>query len=170
MMYVKHLLCTMLLTVSVATTAFGANNTTQTINAFSENNSEEAIELTGSKVITDDFSFKMPDSWKGNCILIQYEDSLEVYDKISYEEDASGLLFAISVYDDSEYLDLSDYTVLGFCGNRTYVFEDHFSDLIEDMSSSEYKACKEAGKTVRKSFVAFIKDTQEETVDSEIVY
>lgn len=160
-MTIKHLVCTTLLTLSLAMTTYGAVNTTQTITAASEDQSGDAIELTGSKVITDDFSFKVPDDWKGACMLIQDGDNLEVYDKTAYDEDGSGLLFTIAVYEDTSYRDLAGCTVLGFCGNRTYILEDQYSADAEDYSDAEYKIYEKAVKAVKKSFVALVKEESE---------
>lgn len=162
-MTMKHLLCTTLLTFCLATTTYGATNIAQTLTAASEDQSGQTIELTGSKVITDSFSFKVPDDWRGACLMIQDGDSLEVYDKAVYEaEEGSGLLFTIAVYEDDSYKDLDGCTILGFCGENTFVLEDNYSASSEEGSESEYKTYEKAVKAVKKSFTALIKEEIEE--------
>lgn len=158
MMHVKHLFCTVFITLAVAVTAYGANYTAQTITVSTAENSEEnAIEIKNSKVITDSFSFKVPDGWAGNCIVVPVDGAFALYNKTDYEADGSGLLFTIEVFDNSSYEDLTDYSVLGFCGQSTYILIDNYITSYPDSSSPEYQSCKEAVKTLKKSFVSFVK-------------
>lgn len=157
MMHIKQILCTVFITLSTAATAYGATYTAQTITIASVTNSEDtAIEVTNAKVITDDFSFKVPDGWAGNCIVVPETDSFELYNKTAYEADGSGLLFTIAVYDNSDYQELTDCSVLGFCGDSTYVLMDDYRDSYTE-DSAEYQACEAAVKTFKKSFVSFVK-------------
>lgn len=159
MMTIRHILCTALITFSLAMTAYGAVNIPQTITAASEEPSDGVIELTGNKVITDNFSFKVPDGWKGACLMIQDGDNLEVYDKAAYEEEeGSGLLFTIAVYEDTGYQELAGCTILGFCGNKTYILENQYSEDSEGYSEEEFKIYEKAVKAVKKSFVALIEE------------
>lgn len=157
-MRIRQLVCTIFITLAATATAYGDTYTAQTITAASESDFETVIELTNAKVITDDFSFKVPDDWTGSCILVPDGEILEIYDKTYYEEDGSGLLFTITAYSDSSYQDLTGGSILGFCGNMTFVLEENYTDTFEDDTSSEYLACKKASKTLKKSFVSFIKD------------
>lgn len=163
-MGLKHSLFTALFILSFTITAYAANSP-QTIHAFSESNT--VVELTGSKIITDNFSFKMPERWKGSCVLVQNQDSWELYKKASYEENGSGLLFTISVQETNEYQGLSDYTILGFCGNKTYLLERNYTSTLEDSMASEHKSCRQAEKTIKKTFVSFIKDDASESCSEE---
>lgn len=157
-MHTKHLLCTVFLTFATAATAYGATYTAQTITIFSETSSDSSIDVTDTKIITDDFSFKVPEGWAGCSVVVQGENTLELYNKTSYDTDGSGLLFTIVTYDNSDYQDLTDYSILGFCGNSTYILMNDYISTYQDSASSEYQACKDAVKTLKKSFVSFIKE------------
>ena len=133
----RTIICTALLALTFSVTAFGAEHTAQVVSFGHSVDTDAAIELTGSKVITDDFSFKMPDGWSGNCVMVADGSSYEIYNKTAYEEDGSGLLFSIICYEDVEYQDL------------------------EDTTSREYKACAEASKVLKKSFVPIVKEPTE---------
>ena len=89
----RTIICTALLALTFSVTAFGAEHTAQVVSFGHSVDTDAAIELTGSKVITDDFSFKMPDGWSGNCVMVADGSSYEIYNKTAYEEDGSGLLF-----------------------------------------------------------------------------
>lgn len=154
----KQLLCSIIITLSVAATAYGSTYTAQTIKIASSEISDTAIEITNSKVITDNFSFKVPEGWAGNCVAVHNGSSLELYNKSDYDADGSGLLFTIVPFEDSSYQDLTNYCVLGFCGNTTYVLKEDYHDTYTDTSSSEYQGCKEAVKALTKNFVSFITD------------
>lgn len=155
-MRTKHILCTIFLTLATAATTYGATYTAQTITIAAETTSAEAIDVTNSKIITEDFSFKVPEGWAGCSLVIQSGDSLEIYNKTDYETDGSGLLFTIAAYDNSDYLNLPDYSILGFRDTITYVLVNDYICTYEDVESAEYQACKEAVKTLKKSFVSFI--------------
>lgn len=157
-MRARHILSAIFLTLAAAATTYGATYTAQTITIASETASSDAIDITDSKIITEDFSFKVPESWTGCSVVIQYEGSLEIYNKNDYETDGSGLLFTIAAYEDSDYKDLEGYSILGFCDNMTYVLVNDYTSTYEDSESAEYQACKEAVKTLKKSFVSFIKE------------
>ncbi|MEG1144562.1 MAG: hypothetical protein RSE05_04230 [Clostridium sp.] len=157
-MRAKFLLCTMLFSLTVAATAYGATYTAQTIKITSEAPSQEAIDVTDAKIITDDFSFKIPEGWVDYCSVIQCGTSLNLYNKCSYDLDGSGLLFTITAYDNSDYQDLAHYTILGFRGNTTYVLDNDYIKTYKNTASSEYQSCKEAVKTLQKSFVSFVKE------------
>ena len=55
----RTIICTALLALTFSVTAFGAEHTAQVVSFGHSVDTDAAIELTGSKVITDDFSFKM---------------------------------------------------------------------------------------------------------------
>lgn len=109
--------------------------------------SNEAIPMTGSKIVTDDFSFVVPERWTGKCVVLPTEQGLEVYDQDDYERDGSGFMFSISVYGDDSYSSLEDYTVLGFCGSETFVLDTSGAD--------ESKSVKKGLKELQETFVAF---------------
>lgn len=160
MMTMKYLLCSTLLTCSLTMTAYGAANIPQTITAASVDQSSDVIELTGTKIITDHYSFKVPDNWKGSCLLVQNGDNLEVYDKAAYMEDeGSGLLFTIAAYEDASHQDLQNTLILGFCGNTTYVLEKDAAQDLDAYSETAGKNYDKAIKSVKKSFVTLVKDT-----------
>lgn len=155
----RAFICAAVMALTFSATAFGAEHTAQVV-SFSLD-ADAAVELTGSKVITDDFSFKMPDGWSGNCIMVPGDSSYEIYDKTLYEEDGSGLLFSITCYEDVDYKDLEGCSILGLYDNKTYVLEAYYDEYLEDSTSREYKACKEATKVLKKSFVSFVKEPTE---------
>lgn len=160
MMTMKYLLCSTILTCSLTMTAYGAANIPQTITAASADQSSDVIELTGTKVITDRFSFKVPENWKGACLLIQDGDDLEVYDKAAYMEDeGSGLLFTIAACEDASHQDLQNAVILGFCGNTTYVLEENSAEELDSYPEAAGKNYGKAIKSIKKSFVTLVKDT-----------
>jgi len=137
---------------------FAEDHSAQVV-SFSEGTDEVlAIELTGQKVITEDFSFKMPKDWGGSCLLIPEDSGYGIYSKAAYEEDGSGLLFTIACYEDVDYKDLQGCSILGFCENRTYILESHYDEYFEDSSDAGYKTCEEASRLLKKSFVSYIKE------------
>ena len=74
----RTIICTALLALTFSVTAFGAEHTAQVVSFGHSVDTDAAIELTGSKVITDDFSFKMPDGWSGNCVMVADGSSYEL--------------------------------------------------------------------------------------------
>ena len=97
-MGLKTFACALALTLSYTVTAFGAEPQTalQTLSSdVVEAASNEAIPMTGSKIVTDDFSFVVPERWTGKCVVLPTEQGLEVYDQEDYESDGSGFLFSI---------------------------------------------------------------------------
>lgn len=159
-MTIKYLLCSTILTCSLTMTAYGAVSTPQTITAASSNQSSDVIELTGTKVITDYYSFKVPENWKGTCLMILDGDNLEVYDKAAYEqEEGSGLLFTIAAYEDASHQALQNVPILGFCNNTAYVLEENTADEPDSASDMAGKNYDKAIKSIKKSFVTFVKDS-----------
>lgn len=155
-MRTKFLLCTVMLTFAAATTTYAASYTAQTIKATAETVTDTVIETTKEKIITEDFSFKIPEGWAGHCVLLHNGDSLELYQKAAYEADGTGLLFTIEPYEDSGYLELSDYSIVGFLGSETYVLKHDYINTFEDTASAEYQSCQAAEKILKKSFVTFV--------------
>lgn len=157
----RTFICTAFFTAALTISAQAAGQSVQVLSFGSESSSELAIELNGSKVITDDFSFKVPDGWKGNCVLVQDGDVYDIYDKTAYNEDGSGLLFTIACYEDVDYNDLRGCSILGFYDNRTYVLESYYEDFLEDKDTAEYKACQDASRILKKSFISYVKESAE---------
>lgn len=150
----RNIACTLVLTFSLSGTAFGAEAAAvpQTLSSdMVTAASNEAVPLTGSKVITDDFTFVVPDRWAGECVIVQNDNGLDMYDKESYEADGSGLMFSIVVYGDDSYTSLDSYSILGFCGSDTFILDTSES---EDDSRSLKKGLKE----LQNSFVAVVGD------------
>ena len=156
-MKLKALICTAFFAITCSVTSFGAENTAQVV-SFSEESDGMAVELTGSKVITEDFSYKLPRDFGRSCVIVPDSRSQEIYDKEAYEEDGSGLLFTISCYEDVDYRSLAGCDVLGFCGNKTYILERNYIDFFEDSDCEESKACDEASRQLKKSFVALVSE------------
>lgn len=149
-MGLKTFACALALTLSYTVTAFGAEPQTalQTLSSdVVEAASNEVIPMTGSKIVTDDFSFVVPERWTGKCVVLPTEQGLEVYDQEDYESDGSGFLFSISVYEDDSYSSLEDYAILGFCGSETFVLDTSKAD--------ESKSVKKGLKELQETFVAF---------------
>lgn len=159
-MRLKALVCSAFFVLACSFTSFGAENTAQVV-SFSEDSEGMAVELTGSKVITEDFSFKLPKGFERSCVMIPGDRSSEIYDKETFEEDGSGLLFTISCYEDVDYRSLAGCDVLSFCGNKTYILERNYTELFEDPASDDSKACDEATKQIKKSFVALVNEAEE---------
>lgn len=158
MMHIKHVLCTIMLTFATAATSYGSTYTAQTIKITSDAVPTGAIGVTDTKIITDDFSFKLPEGWSGNCVAISDGTALSLYNRALYEADGSGLLFTIASYEDSSYEELASYSILGFGVDTTYVLVDNYIDTFEDTDSAEYQTCKNSVKSLKKSFVAFINE------------
>ena len=157
-MRLKTWICTALLTMLFCTSVFAAGSPVPVMHFAPDTSDEQIIELTGTKVITEDFSFKLPDHWDTACILVPNENSYEIYEKSNYEEDDSGLLFSIDCYEDAELEDLTGCSILGFCGNRTYILVPYYEEFIEDSSESLYLSCEKAAKQMKKSFVAYVRE------------
>lgn len=157
----RTFICAALFTAAFSMTSLAADHSVQVVSFGTESGGDTAIELNSSKVITEDFSFKVPDGWKGTCVLVPDGDSYGIYDKTAYELDGSGLLFTISCYEDVNYSELEGCSILGFCDSRTYILEAAYEDFLEDPDTAEYKACEEASKLLKKSFVSFVKEPAE---------
>lgn len=140
-MHFKTWISTALLSILFSTSVFAAEA------------SDTELTVTGSKVITEDFSFKLPDHWEHSFTLESSENSCELY-KAS-EEDSSELLFSIDCYEDASLEDLAGCSILGFCGNRTYILVSYYEDL-EEASDSFYRFCQKTEKQLKKSFVAYV--------------
>ncbi len=154
----RTIICSSIVSLFFAMPVFAADSVQ--VVSFSEQNSDDiSIKLTGSKVITDDFSFKIPREWSSELVMTQNEDSYDIYDRTSYEKDESGLLFSIVSLEDSDYRFLEECTILGFYGNKTYVLVPYFSEIYDDVESDEFKACQEAFTSIKESFVSYIKET-----------
>lgn len=160
-MHFRTFICAALFTAAFSMTALASEHSVQVVSFGSENSSDTAIELNSSKVITEDFSFKVPDGWKGTCVLVPDDDSYGIYDKDAYEQDGSGLLFTISCYEDVDYTELEGCSILGFCDSRTYILEPAYEDFLVDTDTAEYKACEDASRLLKKSFVSFVKEPAE---------
>lgn len=158
MMRMKQLLCTLILMSAATFTAYGASYTAQTVKISAVAADIVATDITDTKIITDSFSFKIPGGWEGNCVLVQDDNCWEIYNKASYDYDGSGLLYTIAAYDNFDYLNLSDYCILGWRGNTTYVLESDYIDTIADEASAEFQACKAAKKIFKDGFVTFINE------------
>lgn len=157
-MRLKTWICTALLTMIFNTSVFAAVTPVQMV-SFSQDTSEElVIELTGTKVITEDFSFKLPEEWDTDCVLVPNQNSYEIYEKNAYKADGSGLLFSIDRYEDASLEDLTGCSILGFCGNLTYILVPHYEAFLEEGEDAMYLNCENAVKSLKKSFVAYIKE------------
>lgn len=157
-MHIRTFICTALFTLALSMTVFAEDHSAQVVSFCEETDTVLAIELTGQKVITEDFSFKMPKDWGGSCLMVPAESGYDIYSKAAYEEDGSGLLFTIACYEDVDYKDLQGCSILGFCENRTYILESYYDDFYEDSSEAGYQQCEEASKLLKKSFVSYIKE------------
>lgn len=157
-MRLKTWICTALFTIIYSASVLAAESPIQVMYFSQELSEELVIELTDTKVITEDFSFKLPERFNISCVLIPNENSYEIYEQGAYEEDGSGLLFSIDCYEDAALEDLAGCSILGFCGNRTYILVPHYEDFIEDSSDDMYTACEKAARQMKKSFVAYVKE------------
>lgn len=148
----KTMACAFTLALSFTATAFGAEAAAipQTLSSdIVTAASNEAVPLTGSKVITDDFSFVVPARWAGKCIILQDDDRLDMYDKTAYETDRSGLMFSIITYSDDSYTSLDSYSILGFCGSDTFILDT--SNVYGDKTG-----IKKGLRELQESFVAVV--------------
>lgn len=157
-MHFKTWICTAILSMIFSTSVFASTSSVQMVRASQYSGEELMIELTGTKVITDDFSFKFPSGWDIPCVMIHNDNSYEIYEKSSFEDDGDGLLFSIDFYEDADIDDLSGCSILSFCGNRTYVLVSYYEDYLEDTLSELYKSCAAFAKQMRKSFVSYVRD------------
>ena len=149
-MGLKTFACALALTLSYTATAFGAEPQTALQTLSSDTvaaASKEAIPMTGTKIVTDDFSFVVPERWTGKCVVLPTEQGLEVYDQDDYEDDGSGFMFSISIYEDDSYSSLEDYAVLGFCGSDIFILDTSEAD--------KSKSMKKGLKELQETFVAF---------------
>ncbi len=49
------------------------------------------------------FDFRLPLYWKGKYVVDVFADHEDFYEKTSYDEDGTGLVFSIYAYDDKSY-------------------------------------------------------------------
>lgn len=154
------LFCAALAAALYFTPAYAADYSAQVV-SFSKNEPDEfSIELTGSKVITDDFSFKIPSSMYSKLVMVQNENSYDIYEKKAYQDDKDGLIFSILTYEDTHYRDLNGCTILGFSGNKLFILDTHYDELYTT-DSDEYTKCQELVTSLKRSFVSYIKDTDD---------
>ena len=115
----RTIICTALLALTFSVTAFGAEHTAQVVSFGHSVDTDVAIELLPvQRLLQTIFSFKMPDGWSGNCVMVADGSSYEIYNKTAYEEDGSGLLFSIICYEDVDYQDLKVVPSLVFMAIR----------------------------------------------------
>ena len=157
-MHFKTFFCAALFTVMLSVHAAAGEHTAQMVGFSVESGDSSAIHLTSQKAITESFSFKLPKGWDGQCVLVPYEDGCDVFDRAAYEQDGSGLLFTIACYENIDSEELKEYTILGFCDDKTYVLESYYEDLYEDAENSASLNCEEAARLIKKSFVSYIKE------------
>lgn len=81
----KLFLCAALAAALYVTPSYAADYSAQVVSFSQEDPDNLSIELTGSKVITDDFSFKLPSQEFSRLIMVPNGDSYEVYEKTAYE-------------------------------------------------------------------------------------
>lgn len=155
-MNLRMMICTAALSLAFSVPAFADSHSIQVVSFSEEADSVPFIQLTGSKVIMDDFSFKIPGDLKSHLVIVPGDGCYELYDKTAYELDGSGLLFRITCLEDASSEDLKYSTVLAFCGDQTYVLEPGYP-LIYEPESEEYQACEEAFSAIRESFVSYIR-------------
>ena len=157
-MHIKTWICTAIFTLIFSTSALAAAGSIQVVgfSQMEEATEKPVIELTGAKVITEDFSFQLPDEWEHACVLVPSDNSYEIYEKEAYESDGSGLLFSIDCCEDAPLPELKGCSILGFQGNRAYILVPHYEKLEEELSDALYASCETAAKTLKKSFVALI--------------
>ena len=103
----KLFLCAALAAALYVTPSYAADYSAQVVSFSQEDPDNLSIELTGSKVITDDFSFKLPSQSFSRLIMVPNGDSYEVYEKTAYEANGGGLLFRILAFEDTHYRDLN---------------------------------------------------------------
>ena len=60
--------------------------------------SEEYFDYTSTV-----FHLRLPEYWRGKFIVDVFEDHEDFYEKTSYEEDGTGLVFSIYSYEDKSY-------------------------------------------------------------------
>lgn len=150
--------CAALAVALYVTPSYAADYSAQVV-SFSESETDGlSIELTGSKVITDDFSFKLPSGMFSKLVMVQNGNSYEVYEKKAYESDDDGLIFSILTFEDTHYRDLKGCTILGFSGNKLFILDTNYEELYNE-DSEEYAKCKEIVTLLKRSFVSYIKDT-----------
>lgn len=153
----KLFLCAALAVALYVTPSYAADYSAQVVSFSQEDPDNLSIELTSSKVITDDFSFKLPSQAFSRLIMVPSGDSYEVYEKTAYEANGGGLLFRILAFEDTHYRDLNGCTILGFCGNKLFILDPHYDEQYAS-DSEEYTQCKEIVTSIKKSFISYIKD------------
>lgn len=154
----KIFFCAALAAALYITPSYAADYSAQVV-SFSQSELDNlSIELTGSKVITDDFSFKLPSRTFSKLIMVQDGNSYKVYEKNSYEKDGNGLLFEILTFEDTHYRDLKGCTILGFSGSKLFILNTHYSESYAE-GSEEYVRCEEIVTSLKRSFVSYIKDS-----------
>lgn len=158
-MHIRTTICAALISLACALPTFAADCSAQIVSFSEESSQDFSAALTGSKVITDGFSFKIPKNWTDRLVMVQDGECYDIYDRTAYEEDGSGLLFTILSMEDVDYRDREeDCHVLAFCKNRTYILQSSYDDFYEDEESAEYQSCEDALSSIKKSFVLYVKD------------
>ena len=147
----KLFLCAALAAALYVTPSYAADYSAQVV-SFSQEDPDN------SKVITDDFSFKLPSQSFSRLIMVPNGDSYEVYEKKAYEANGGGLLFRILAFEDTHYRDLNGCTILGFCGNKIFILDPHYDEQYAS-DSEEYAKCNEIVTSLKKSCISYIKDT-----------
>ena len=77
----KLFLCAALAAALYVTPSYAADYSAQVVSFSQEDPDNLSIELTGSKVITDDFSFKLPSQAFSKLIMVPSGDSYEYMKK-----------------------------------------------------------------------------------------
>lgn len=117
------------------------------------------LNISGTKILTNDFSFQLPDHWANFCTVSAEDGDCEIYVKNDSSEEESELLFSIESCEETDWEELADSAILGFRGSRTYLLIPHYRDLEEEPSGALRRFCKKAEKLIKKSFVSYITES-----------
>ena len=128
----KLFLCAALAAALYVTLSYAADYSAQVVSFSQEDPDNLSIELTGSKVITDDFSFKLPSQSFSRLIMVPNGDSYEVYEKTAYE---ANKLFILDPHYDEQYAsDSEEYTQ---CKEIVTSLKKSFISYIKDAGTVE---------------------------------
>ncbi len=135
----KLFLCAALAAALYVTPSYAADYSAQVVSFSQEDPDNLSIELTGSKVITDDFFIQTSIP----VIFETHHDSeqgipMRYMKKQPMKPTEADFSFRILAFEDTHYRDLNGCTILGFCGNKIFILDPHYDEQYASDSERIY--------------------------------
>lgn len=105
--------------------------------------------------INPSYSFRLPVYWKGKFAVEVYNDHEDFYEKTSYEENGTGLVFSIYSYDDKSYKKEHkkyEYLLYDETNQKHYILAYPKNEEYKEDSKKVYEDLKMAIQIIQYTF------------------